>query len=568
MHVMRDFADPTADHGAWEYEPATRRMRWSEGLYAIHGVARGEFEPTVESIDPLVHPDDREAYAAIVCDAIATKTPFACQHRVVRPDGETRSLIVRGSFVEGADEAEDRLIGTTQDVTEREGDERVRRLANHDTVSGLYNRDRFMQELTREIAAGRRNGTEGSVLVLDLDRFKELNEQLGHMAGDALLAKVASVLGGRLRDTDTLARIGGDQFGIILPNCVPKAVESVATQLIEALAAGAIVHAGGIERRAAGSIGFTNFGPIERRGADDLLMEAELALCRAKPDGRGHAQEFGEEMRVEQTVRGSTEDELRGAVGGQELRVQYQPIVALEGGGTVGFEALLRWEHPIRGLVPPKDFVSVAEETGLISKIGRFVLERACRQAAEWRSHGRDIFVSVNISPRQLTRADLAEDISRALELSGLPASLLCLEVTETSLLRDPGQIVESLRRLKATGVRLAIDDFGAGASSFGILRILPIDQIKIDHIFTQGLGDTTSDRAVVAAVVSLAKELGLSVVAEGVETERQQAELQDLGADLAQGFLYAPARNPDELELDGFQTLVAPPQLPQAPRI
>ena len=208
-------------------------------------------------------------------------------------------------------------------------------------------------------------------------------------------------------------------------------------------------------------------------------------------------------------------------------------------------------------MVGPGDFVSIAEETGLISKIGRIVLEQACRQAAQWKRDGRDLFVSVNISPRQLTRLDLVADISHALTTSGLPANLLCLEVTETALLRDPGPIVESLRRLKALGVRIAIDDFGAGASSFGLLRILPVDQIKIDHSFIQGLGDTTSDRAVVAAVVSLAKELGLVVIAEGVETQRQQAELRELGAELAQGFLYSPARNPEELQLDAFAATV-----------
>lgn len=562
---MEGLAKTLADHGAWEFEPATGKTRWSEALYDIHGVSRDDFELNVESIEPLVHPEDRETYAEIVRDAIATKTPFACQHRIVRPDGETRILIIRGSFVPGQDDTEDRLIGTTQDVTEEEGDEeRLSHLASHDSVSGLFNRTRFMEELSREIAAGRRNGTESAVLVLGLDRFKDLNEQLGHTAGDELLATVAVLLAGRLRDTDALARIDGDQFAMILSGCAPDAAESVASQLIDALATGASVRKGGTERHAAGSIGIAPFGPVERPTADELLLEAELAMHRAKSDGRGHAQVFGEDMRAEQAVRGSTEDELRGALGGQELRVQYQPIVSLKSGATLGFEALLRWDHPIRGMVGPGDFVSVAEETGLISKIGRFVLERACRQAVEWQAPGREMFVSVNISPRQLTRADLAEDVSRALQVSGLEAGLLCLEFTETSLLRDPGRIVESLRRLKALGVRLAIDDFGAGASSFGILRILPIDQIKIDHIFTQGLGDTTSDRAVVAAVVSLAKELGLSVVAEGVETDRQQSELQDLGTDLAQGYLYAPACDPGELELGGYQGLVTPsaPQL------
>jgi diguanylate cyclase (GGDEF)-like protein len=524
----------------------------------MHGVDPASCDLTEERVREFVHPDDRQMYEAIVRDAIETGTPFACQHRIVRPDGEQRILIIRGSFVEGSDGLPDRLIGTAQDVTDRADEEqRLAHLANHDTVSGLYNRSRFMEELTREIATGRRSGIGGALLVLNLDRFADINNALGHMAGDQLLRKVATVLRGRLRDTDTLARIGGDVFGMILPGCGPEAAGRVATQLIEAVAANATVNAGGAERRANGSVGMSFFGPSERRAGDDLLVEAELAVMRAKANGRGHALAFAEEMRAEQAVSLSIEDELRGAIGGHELRVQFQPIVALDDGASMGCEALVRWEHPIRGMVGPGDFVSIAEETGLISKIGRLVLESACRQAAQWKRQGRNMFVSVNISPRQLTRADLANDVSHALASSGLPPELLCLEVTETALLRDPGPLVESLRRLKSLGVRLAIDDFGAGASSFGILRILPIDQIKIDHTFIQGLGDTTSDRAVVAAVVSLAKELGLTVIAEGVETHRQQAELRDLGAELAQGFLYSPARNPDELQLDAFGATV-----------
>ncbi|MDQ3728966.1 MAG: EAL domain-containing protein [Actinomycetota bacterium] len=546
------FSEPRVDHGAWEYEPATKRTRWSEGLYAIHGVPRESFEPTVESIRPLVHPDDRDTYTEIVRDAIATRTPFACQHRIVRPDGKTRNLIVRGSFVEGTDEVPDRLIGTTQDVTAREEEEsRMRHLAHHDSISGLYNRARLIEELTREISSGRRSGDDGALLVLDLDRISDVNDSLGHIAGDALLASVAVVLRGRLRDTDTLARIGGDEFGIVLPGCAPDAAEAVASQLIEAVASGATIHTGDTERRAGGSIGVVLFGPGERRTAEDLLGEAELAMHRAKANGRGQALVFSEDMRAEQAVSGSTEDELRGAVGGQELRVQYQPIVALDDGAAVGCEALVRWAHPIRGMVGPSDFVSVAEETGLISKIGRFVLERACSQAEAWRREGRELFVSVNVSPRQLSRPDFIDDVSRALDKSGLSAGLLCLEFTEASLLRDGGPVVERLRRLKALGVRLAIDDFGAGASSFGLLRLLPVDQIKIDRLFIQGLGDTTNDRAVVAAVVSLAREFGLTVIAEGVEEQRQHEELHELGAQLAQGFLYSPARYAEELELD-----------------
>ncbi len=557
---MEVFSEPLADHGAWEYEPATGRTRWSDALFQIHGVARGEFEPTAESVRPLVHAEDRGTYTEIVRDAIGTKTPFACQHRIVRPDGEIRILIVRGSFVEGRDGVNDRLIGTTQDVTGREGEEeRLWHLANHDSLSGLFNRRRFMEELTREIAFSVRNGSEGAVLMLDLDHFKDINDSLGHMAGDSVLARVGVELRGRLRTTDTLARIGGDEFAVVLPGCTSEAAERVAHQLLEALNAHAVVKVGGTDRTISGSVGVTTFGAGQKCTADELLVEADLAMYRAKANGRGAVQVFGEEMRAELAARVSTEGDLRNAIGGQELRVHYQPIISLVDGTTVGCEALVRWEHPVRGMVGPNDFVSIAEETGLISRIGQFVLERACRQAADWRRYGRHLFVSVNVSPLQLTRSDLVEDVSRALDTCGLPAELLCLEITETSLLRDSSPVLETLRKIKALGVRIAIDDFGGGASSLGLLRILPIDQIKIDRLFIEGIDTHPNDRAIVAAVISLAKELGLSVIAEGVETLRQQSELRDLGAEFAQGFLYSPARYPEELDLDGYSATVNP---------
>lgn len=245
-----------------------------------------------------------------------------------------------------------------------------------------------------------------------------------------------------------------------------------------------------------------------------------------------------------------TEGELREALGGKELRVQYQPVVSLADGAPVGCEALVRWKHPSRGLVGPNEFVSVAERTGLISRIGRFVLESACRQAADWRRSGQSVYVSVNVSPLQLAAADIVDDVVSALEACDLPAQHLCLEITETSLLRDTSPIHSTLGRLKALGVRIALDDFGSGSSSLELLRLLPIDLIKIDRIFINGIGEDSNDRAIVAAVISLAGALGLSVIAEGVETERQRDELRELGAGFAQGFLYSPARYAEDLDL------------------
>jgi EAL domain-containing protein (putative c-di-GMP-specific phosphodiesterase class I) len=255
----------------------------------------------------------------------------------------------------------------------------------------------------------------------------------------------------------------------------------------------------------------------------------------------------------------SMEGELRAALSGRELRVQYQPIVSLADGATVGCEALVRWEHPLRGLVPPLEFIAIAEECGLIGEIGQFVLDRACRQAADWRATGHNLFISVNVSPRQLVTGDIVRDVAQSLHQSGLPAPLLCLEVTETSLLTDSSALRSPLRELKRLGVRLAIDDFGGGASSLSLLRVLPLDQIKIDRMFIEGIASQPDDRAIVAAVLSMAEELGMTVVAEGIETEQQQGQLRELGCQYGQGFLYARADYAEGLDLDGYSATAQP---------
>jgi EAL domain-containing protein (putative c-di-GMP-specific phosphodiesterase class I) len=266
---------------------------------------------------------------------------------------------------------------------------------------------------------------------------------------------------------------------------------------------------------------------------------------------------FDAEMSAELAARLSTEGELRNALRREELRVEYQPIVSLRDGKTIGCEALVRWDHPKRGRVGPDEFIGIAEETGLIDEIGAFVLNVACRQAAEWRRQGRHLYVSVNVSPRQLIAGDMVWEVARALEESGLPAPLLCLEVTENSLLADSSPLVGAMRQLKRLGVRMALDDFGGGASSLGLLRVLPLDQIKIDRMFVEGIADQPDDRAIVAAVLSMAAELGMRVVAEGIETEHQQGELRDLGCEYGQGFLYARPARAGDLDLDGHSATV-----------
>ncbi len=552
--MMSGFSDPTADHGSWEYKLETGEIYWSDGVYRVHGVSPGDFDARYDEIRALIHPDDVERYGASVADAVATRSPFAVQHRIIRPDGAVRTVVVRGEFMPGPAGQSDRLVGTTQDVTGREGaEERLWHLANHDSLTGLFNRRRLMEELTREIAVARRSGIAGAVLMLDLDGFKDINDSLGHVAGDNLLARVGDGLRRRLRATDTLARIGGDEFAIVLPGCSATEARKVGEHLLTALNEGASVRIAGRERRVSASVGVAPFGAGAEQDADGLLVEADLAMYRAKQEGAAPVEVFDEEIRAELAARVQVEGELREALEEGQLEVHYQPIVELSDGSAVGCEALVRWRHPRRGLIDPGEFVPVAEEQGLIGRVGSEVLRAACEEAHSWRQQAHRAFVSVNVSPLQLVRGDMAREVRSVLAETGLPAQLLCLEITETSLIDDADVIAPALEAVRDLGVRIAIDDFGGGTSSLSFLSILPIDIIKIDQRFVQSLTRRRDDRAIVAAVLSIAEELDLTVIAEGVEEDLQHGELRELGCTLAQGFLYARPVPAGALDLTGY---------------
>jgi diguanylate cyclase (GGDEF)-like protein/PAS domain S-box-containing protein len=556
---VNGFSDPLADHGSWEHDLGSLEIRWSDGVFKIHGVRPDSFRPEFGEVRKLIHPEDLESYRQIVRQAVASQAPFAVQHRIIRPDGTIRTVLVRGAYLSDPDGGPGKLLGTTQDVTGRQGaDERLWHLANHDPLTGLFNRRRFMEELDRELAMSRRSGEPGAVLMLDLDRFKEINDSLGHMVGDSVLPRVSDSLRRRLRKTDTLARLGGDEFALVLPACPESNARRVAEDLLSSLSETTVTIAGR-ERPVSASIGIAPFGPGESREADALLVEADLAMYRAKSRGPGGYEVFGEDMRAALAQRLEVEGELRDAIADGHLELHYQPITSISHGTVVGCEALVRWNHPTRGLVLPEDFVPVAEEYGLIGEIGAWVLDQACRQAAKWRRAGRNLTISVNVSPQQLTQEDVAELVEATLSKYGLPGPLLCLEITETSLLHDASPLVPALHAVRDLGVRIAMDDFGGGSSSLGLLRLLPIDVIKIDRMFIGGIPDRAEDRAIVAAVLSMAEELGLSVIAEGVERERQHWELKELGCEFAQGFLYAYPARAEMLSLDGYSGAVQP---------
>ena len=442
-------------------------------------------------------------------------------------------------------------IGASLDITERKrAEEQVKSLAYHDALTGLPNRRLFQDRLSVAVAQAHRNSQRLAVLFLDLDRFKPVNDALGHAVGDRLIQDVAERLRTCLREGDTVARLGGDEFTLLLPG-VAQVVDAarVAEKVLDSLRVPFLIE--GREVFATASIGISLY-PEDGRDADTLVKNADAAMYRAKQQGRDNYQVCAPALNATALERLALESHLRHAVGQDELLLHYQPVMNIATGRVQGMEALLRWRHPELGLVPPGDFIPLAEMTGLIIAFSPWVLRTACAQAREWQAAGHpDLAVAVNLSARQFQHPDLAGQVKRALEETKLEAPFLELEVSETSAMQTPASSVQTLKALKAIGVRIAIDDFGTGSSSLSYLRRFPIDALKIDRSFTAGITRDPDAAAIANAVIALGHTLKLRVVAEGVETDDQLAFLAARRCDRAQGFLFgAPRPAPDCGEL------------------
>jgi diguanylate cyclase (GGDEF)-like protein len=435
-------------------------------------------------------------------------------------------------------------------IERRSSEERTQHEALHDPLTGLPNRNLFLDRLRHALAQAKRHDTAVAVLFLDLDQFKLVNDSLGHAAGDELLAAVAPRLEEALRPGDTVARFGGDEFAILAEDITnERGAIRVAERVAEALTRPFVLRQR--EHFVSASTG------ISIACGDDtpeaLIRDADAALYRAKERGRGGYEIFDEVMRSRVIEHVQTENDLRRALQRDELELHYQPIVDLRNGSVVVLEALLRWKHPERGLLPPAAFIPVAEESRLIIPIGRWVLEQACRQAAEWQGRNPDaapVGVAVNLSPRQLADPDLLRHIEGALKSTGIEASTLRLELTENTLLEDTEAVEASLASLRDLGTRLVLDDFGIGFSSLGYLKRLPLSAIKLDRSFVENLTRDENDAAIVRAVAEMTGALGINVVAEGVETEDQLRAVEELGCGYAQGYFFARPVPADELDV------------------
>ena len=495
----------------------------------------------------VVHPDDQAAVRSAVLHAEPHELVFRLGNRF----GEWRH--VEAHVTDLRDDRRIRgVVLNARDVTERVRlEEELTRQAFHDGLTGLANRGLFRDRLDQALARSERTRETLAVLLVDLDGFKQVNDSLGHDAGDHLLEEVARRFDGVVRANDTLARLGGDEFAVLVEGATEQHAVGVARRLLESLAGSMSIA--GRDLTLAASIGVV-VHPGGSGSSDELIRHADVAMYAAKESGRGRFEVFRLEMARELGELLGLEHELRLGLMRGEFCLEYQPEVDVETHRIVGVEALVRWKSPTRGLVVPDQFIPVAEATGVIIPLGDFVLHEACAQTARWNREGllpQGFVTWVNISGKQLTSGGVGTSVERALRASDLSPRLLGLEVTETAIVVDGAvgdRAREDLKRLHDNGVRIAIDDFGTGFSSLGHLRRFPVDILKVDRSFVHGVEHDAKDAAITANLASLAHALGLLAVAEGIESDGQLASVRELGCDLAQGFLFAKPIPADEL--------------------
>jgi diguanylate cyclase (GGDEF)-like protein/PAS domain S-box-containing protein len=542
-------ASQGANDGLWDWNLKSGRVYYSSRWKSMLGYAEDEIGDRPEEWLGRIHPDDQAQVRLDLEAHLGGASPhFQTEHRVRHKNGEHVYVLCRGLVVRDASGQAVRLAGSQTDITRRKRtEEQILHDALHDALTGLPNRNLFLDRLGQAVARRRRHDDyHFAVLFLDLDRFKVVNDSLGHLAGDRLLVELARRLLACLRSEDTVARLGGDEFAILLDEIEDvRSATRVAERIQEELRQPCSLD--GHEVFSTMSIGITLDDPRDRR-PEELLRDADTAMYRAKAQGRDRHEIFDDAMHAKAVAALKLEADLRRALERGELRLAYQPIVALATGRAVGFEALARWPHPERGLVAPDEFVPLAEETGLILPVGRFVLREACRAARAWQESGApELSISVNVSAREFGQAGLVDRIESVLAEHGLPASRLRLEITESVIMEDPEEAVVRCLALRELGVRIDIDDFGTGYSSLSYLRRFPVDALKIDRAFVGGMDARTEDHEIVRAILNLASSLGIKTVAEGIETEAQLARLRGLGCELGQGYFLAPPVEEEE---------------------
>jgi diguanylate cyclase (GGDEF)-like protein/PAS domain S-box-containing protein len=560
-------AQRIAKIGNWEWRPDTNRFTASFELCRLIGVRLQDFGGTLDSFLQVVHAEDRERVDVALKQILTERKPCDIDHRIVLPHGVDFAVHLQAEAVFDEQFQALTIIGTAQDITDRKQSEReIYRLAYFDSLTGLANRVLFKDRLTQALAHAGRYHSTLAVLFLDLDRFKVINDTLGHNVGDLLLKQVAGRLTESVRHSDSvsrsvdkeenhsLARLGGDEFTVLLTNLRDvQDAGTVARRIVEAMANPFSIE--GREIFVTISVGIAIF-PVDGESIDALLKNADSAMYYAKEIGRNNFQFYSNNLNAAANDRLNLEGELRHAVERGEFVVFYQPQIDLREGEIVSAEALVRWQHPRRGLLLPEEFMQAALDTGLIRAIDEWVLRTACRHSQEWQQRGKiSVRISVNISNSLFHGDTLVSVVEQALGQTGLTSACLELELTESIVMRNVDASIAVLTALRAMGVQLSIDDFGTGYSSLSYLHRLPINKVKIDQSFILEILTQARPSMIVRAIIAMAHGLNLFVLAEGVEQEFQRTTLIEEGCDYAQGHLFGRPMPADEFALMLQQT-------------
>jgi diguanylate cyclase (GGDEF)-like protein/PAS domain S-box-containing protein len=542
-----------ANDGLWDWRLKPGEIYYSARWKAMLGYAEDEIGDRPEEWMGRVHPEDEARLRSeLEAHARGGGAHFEIEHRVLHRDGDYRWMLCRGMAVRDGEGRVIRMAGSLTDITERKlSEERLLHDALHDSLTGLPNRALFMDRLGHALERAKRHPEFSfAVIFIDLDRFKMVNDSFGHAAGDALLAEVATRLCECLRAGDTVARLGGDEFTVLVEDLDDVGDATATAERIQARFARPF-DLGGHEVFASASVGVA-LNAIGYDRPEDILRDANTAMHRAKSQGRACHRVFDMTMHTHAATLLRLETDLRRAVEREEFTVCYQPIVSLGSGRIMGVEALVRWLHPERGLLTPDEFIGVAEETGVIIDIDRWVLKESCRRLRRWQRcfpGGPPLSVSVNLSAKQFSRPDLVACVERVLRETGLSASSLKMEITESALMGREESVAQTLERLKALGAEIYLDDFGTGYSSLSYLHRFRIDVLKIDREFVGRIGAGAESSEIAGAIVTMAHSLGMTVVAEGVETRAQRAALEAMGCEYGQGILFSGPVAPSAID-------------------
>ena len=540
--------------GHWDWDVKRNRAEWSPQVYELLGRTPQTCNASYAAFLEAVYPQERAAVNRVIGDAIERGGAYSLEHRIVLPDGRERTVVSQGKVLREETEGTLLVRNIIQDVSARkDAEERIFQLAFYDNLTGLPNRDMFIGNTRHLLRTTQGEGRQAVVMLLDLDRFKRINDSLGHTAGDELLKAVARRFANYVLQSDLIAKIptsenapyvlarsGGDEFMLLIPGLAStNGVAGFAQHLLVDLSRPLrLLPTEQQELFVSASIGIALY-PNDGENLETLLGNADAALGSAREASGGCFRFYARDMNQQAIQRLDLETRLNRALSKGEFQLYYQPQITLASGRLAGFEALLRWYPQGADPVPPNVFIPIAEETGMISEIGAWVLNQACRQLASWKKAGHALVpVAVNLSAHQFISKDLVETVMQGLSLSGVSPQLLELELTERIIMRDVDETRAKLMALSEIGVKLSVDDFGTGYSSMSYLKYFPLDALKIDRSFIQDIETDPNDESIVCAIVALSKGLGLSTVAEGVESDKQREMLTRIGCDVMQGYL------------------------------